>query len=242
MTITAPSSTVVAELVERIQAVRQRMNAAAQSSGRDAESITLVGVSKTVGRHVIDAAYAAGLRDFGENRVQDAREKFSDAPDDTRLHLIGSLQTNKARLITGMAHLIHSVDRAPLLDALQERAAAAELVQPILLQINIAREEQKHGCLAEDAPALLEHALACPNLSLRGFMTMAPLVASAEEARPVFAGLRELRDELQERYPDVDLQALSMGMTNDYTVAIEEGATLVRVGRAIFADPPGAHA
>lgn len=240
MTITSPSATVVSALHRRIQAIHERITAAANSSGRAVDSITLVGVSKTVGRDVIDAAYTAGLRDFGENRVQDAREKFNDVPADTRLHLIGSLQTNKARLVIGLAHLIHSVDRESLLDALQERAAAADLVQPVLLQINVAREEQKHGCLPEDASALLEHALTCPNLRVRGFMTMAPLVATAEEARPVFAGLRELRDELHARYPDIDLQTLSMGMSNDYTVAIEEGATLVRVGRAIFAENYGA--
>lgn len=240
VTASATSPSAIAALQARLDLVNDCIAAAERSSGRAEGSVTLVGVSKTVGRDVIDAAYAAGLRDFGENRVQDAREKFTDVPDDVHLHLIGSLQTNKARVVVGMAHLIHSVDRAALLDALQERALAAERIQPILLQINIAREEQKHGCLAENAPALLEHALGCPNLTVRGFMTMAPLVATPEEARPVFAGLRGLRDDLQRRYPQVDLRELSMGMSNDYVAAIEEGASLVRVGRAIFADPAGA--
>jgi PLP dependent protein len=222
--------------------VQDRIATAERNAGREPGSVTLVGVSKTVGREIIDAAYAAGLREFGENRVQDARDKFSDMPPDAHLHLIGSLQTNKVRYVVGMTHLIHSVDRVALVDALQERAASAGLTQPLLLQINIAREEQKHGCLAEDAPTLLEHALGCPNLSVRGFMTMAPLVATPEEARPVFADLRELRDGLQARYPKADLSHLSMGMTNDYTVAIEEGATLVRVGRAIFAETSGVSA
>lgn len=236
MTITTPSSAAVSALEDRLQSVRERIVASERSSGRQAGSVSLVGVSKTVGRDVIDAAYAAGLRDFGENRVQDARDKFTDVQDDTRLHLIGSLQTNKARFVTGFAHLIHSVDRSTLLDALQERAAGSDIIQPILLQVNIAREEQKHGCLPEDVTALLEHALGCPNLLLRGFMTMAPLVSTPEQSRPVFAGLRDVRDEMQIRYPEAQFKELSMGMTNDYVVAIEEGATLVRVGRAIFAE------
>jgi pyridoxal phosphate enzyme (YggS family) len=242
MTIAATTDATVSALQQRLQRVRDRIASIKQDAGPAPGGVTLVGVSKTVGRDVIDAAYAAGLRDFGENRVQDARDKFTDAPADARLHLIGSLQTNKARMVIGLAHLIHSVDRVALVDALQERAAATDIVQPILLQINIAREEQKHGCLAEDAEALLEHVLASSNLQLRGFMTMAPLVSTPEEARPVFAGLRELRDKLQTSYPNVDLSELSMGMSNDYAVAIEEGATIVRVGRAIFAEPAGASA
>lgn len=238
--ITTPSHSAVEALQNRLASVRERIDLAARECGRDAGSVTLVGVSKTVGRDIVDAAYQAGLRDFGENRAQDARDKFADVPPDTRLHLIGSLQTNKARMVVGLAHLIHSVDRTSLLDALQERAAAANLVQLILLQVNIAREDQKHGCLPEEASALLQHAITCSNIEVRGLMTMAPLVATADEARPVFAGLRLLRNELQTQFPVVDLRELSMGMTNDFSVAIEEGATIVRVGRAIFAEQPKA--
>jgi pyridoxal phosphate enzyme (YggS family) len=150
--------------------------------------------------------------------------------------MIGSLQTNKARQVVGRFALIHSVDRVELADALSQRAASHTLVQPVLLQINVAREEQKHGCAPEQAAALLEHALGLPGLLVQGFMTMAPLTATAEQARPVFAGLRELQADLQARFPQASLGALSMGMTNDFAVAIEEGATLVRVGRAIFAE------
>jgi pyridoxal phosphate enzyme (YggS family) len=226
-----------AGLAQRIDAVRERIAEAARQAGRAANEVTLVGVCKTVGRADVDAAYASGLRDFGENRVQDALEKFAaDVPSDLRLHMIGSLQTNKARQVVGKFALIHSVDRAELADALSHRAEGQALVQPVLLQINIAREEQKHGCAPEQAAMLLEHVLTLPALDVRGFMTMAPLTATAEEARPVFAGLRELQATLQARYPQASLGALSMGMTNDFTVAIEEGATLVRVGRAIFAE------
>jgi PLP dependent protein len=226
-----------ASIAQRIDAVRDRIAIAARRAGRAADEVTLVGVCKTVGRADVDAAYASGLRDFGENRVQDALEKFAaDVPPDLRLHMIGSLQTNKARQVVGKFVLIHSVDRADLADALSQRAVRQELVQPVLLQVNIAREEQKHGCVPEQAAALLEHVLTLPGLDAQGLMTMAPLTATAEEARPVFAGLRDLQATLQSRYPRVTLGALSMGMTNDFTVAIEEGATLVRVGRAIFAE------
>ena len=226
-----------AVLAESIAGVREHIADATRRAGRVADSVTIVGVSKTVGRATVDAAYAAGLRDFGENRVQDALEKFAeDVPADLRLHMIGSLQTNKARQVVGKFALIHAVDRNELADELSRRAVGQGLIQPVLLQINIAREEQKHGCLPERAAELLEHTLGVPGLAVRGLMAMAPLTATAEEARPVFAGLRDLQAKLRDQYPAASLDALSMGMTNDYLVAIEEGATLVRVGRAIFAE------
>lgn len=229
----APATTVA----ERLAQVRARVAAAAQRVGRSPDEVTLIGVSKTVGRAEIDAAWDAGLIDFGENRIQHALERFTaPLPDDLRLHLIGSLQTNKARMVPGRFVMVHSLDRASLADELSRRSVAAGMVLPVLIQVNIAREEQKHGCFAEDAAALIEHVQGCAGLDLQGLMTMAPLVATNEEARPVFVGLRELRDDLAERYPDVSLRHLSMGMTNDFEAAIEEGATLVRVGRAIFAE------
>lgn len=230
----------VSDVAARISVVEDRVALAASRSGRDSGAVTLVGVSKTVGRPEVDAAYAAGLRHFGENRVQDAVAKFTNAPEDLVLHLIGSLQTNKVRHAVGPFRLIHSVDRLSLIDALQLRCAAAGLVQTILLQVNIAAEEQKHGCDPATVATLIEAVLHLPNLRLRGLMTMAPLAAAPEETRPVFAGLRQLRDRLQSDYPEADLSQLSMGMTNDYEVAVEEGATIVRVGRAIFAPPAGA--
>ncbi|MDQ4045387.1 MAG: YggS family pyridoxal phosphate-dependent enzyme [Chloroflexota bacterium] len=225
-------------LRERIQEVNERIAASAARSGRTANDVTLIGVSKTVGRDAVDAAYAAGLRHFGENRVQDALAKFADdRPADLTLHLIGSVQTNKALQVVGNFDLIHSIDRVSLAEALQERAARQELVQPVLIQVNVAREEQKHGCAPEELESLIEKVLGLSNLRLRGLMTMAPFVATLEAARPVFVGLRELRDRMRTRFPEADLDELSMGMTNDFEVAVEEGATLVRVGRAIFAEP-----
>lgn len=233
----APTTTVA----DRLAQVRARMAAAAIRAGRSPEEVTLIGVSKTVGRPEIDAAWDAGLIDFGENRIQHAMERFTEPlPVNLRLHLIGSLQTNKARMVPGRFVMVHSLDRVVLADELSRRSVAAGMVLPVLIQVNIAREEQKHGCFAEDAAALIEHVQGCPGLDLQGLMTMAPLVANNEEARPVFVGLRELRDELVQRYPNVSLRHLSMGMTNDFEAAIEEGATLVRVGRAIFAERPPA--
>ncbi|MDI3341034.1 MAG: YggS family pyridoxal phosphate-dependent enzyme [Sphaerobacter sp.] len=232
---------VTADVAEKIARVRERVAVAAARAGRDPSSIRIVGVTKTVPAdavEVLDQAYAAGLRVFGENRVQDAARKqaslFANAlAAGAELHLIGYLQTNKARDAVRLFSLIHSVDRPGLVDALQRRAAADGKHQDILLQVNVAREPQKHGCAPEEAEALLRHAAAQPNLRVRGLMTIAPLVDDPELTRPVFVALRELRDQLQEA-TGIALPELSMGMTNDYEVAVEEGATIVRVGRAIF--------
>jgi pyridoxal phosphate enzyme (YggS family) len=225
-----------AALAGRIAAVRAAIAAAAGRAGRDPGTVTLVGVCKTVERPTVDAAYAHGLRHFGENRVQAAKAKFgADRPADLTLHLIGSLQTNKTREAVALFDLIHSVDRPGLIEALASAAGRAGRRLPVLLQVNIAGEESKQGCTPGEATALAAAIVARPTLELRGLMTMAPYVPS-EETRPVFRALRALRDELQGHHPDQPLPDLSMGMTNDYPVAIEEGATIVRVGRAIFAE------
>lgn len=224
-----------AALAARIASVQGQIAAAAQRAGRDPDTVTLVGVCKTVERPIVDVAYAHGLRHFGENRVQVAKAKFgANRPADLTLHLIGSLQTNKAREAVTLFDLIHSVDRPCLVEALASAAERAGRRVPVLLQVNIAGEESKQGCAPDEADALAAAIVARPALELRGLMTMAPYVAS-EETRPVFRALRLLRDELRRAHPTLPLLDLSMGMTNDYPVAIEEGATIVRVGRAIFA-------
>lgn len=228
------TTTVDAGLRTRIEGVQETIAAAAQRAGRDPSEIQLVAVCKTVDRTAVDRAYALGLRTFGENRVQDALAKFERAPADLQLHMIGSLQTNKARQVVGRFSLVHSLDRIGLAEELDRRAGQVGVKQPVLIQVNVAREEQKHGCEVVELPALIECALAAKNLELRGLMTMAPLTSTMEEARPVFVGLREVVEQMRTRYPEADLSQLSMGMTNDYPAAIEEGATLVRVGRAIF--------
>ncbi len=224
------------DLGRRIERVREEIAAAAQRAGRDPAEVTLVGVCKTVERPVIDAAYDSGLRHFGENRVQIARAKFgSGRPADATLHLIGSLQTNKAREAVALFDLVHSVDRPGLVEALGQAAARVGRRLPVLLQVNIAGEERKQGCTPTEADQLASAILAQSALELRGLMTIAPLVSSAEEARPIFRALRLLRGDLRQAHPELPLPDLSMGMTNDYAVAIDEGATIIRVGRAIFA-------
>jgi pyridoxal phosphate enzyme (YggS family) len=226
-----------AGLVERVGRVREAVAAAAGSVGRQPEDVTIVAVSKTVDRAAIDAAVALGLQHFGENRVQDATRKFSEPlPAQCSLHMIGHLQSNKAKPALALFDVIESVDRGSLIDALEREAERQATPVDVLLQVNVAREAQKAGCAPEDAPELLRRLIDSPWLSPRGLMTMAPLVADAELVRPVFAGLRNLRAELLQEHPDATLDALSMGMSNDFSVAIQEGATLVRIGRAIFGD------
>ena len=220
----------------RIAQVRERIAAAARRAGRDPDAVTLVAVSKTVDRAAVDEAYRAGLRQFGENRVQEAKAKFgSGRPADLTLHLIGTLQTNKAKDAVALFDVVQSVDRAGVIDALGKRAAQAGRRLPVLLEVNVAGEASKQGADPAEAPALVARLAGQEWLELRGLMTMAPLVADPEEARLVFRALRQLRDDLRRADPGLDLADLSMGMTNDYPVAVEEGATIVRVGRAIFA-------
>jgi pyridoxal phosphate enzyme (YggS family) len=225
----------MADIERNVRETRERINRAAELAGRNPNEITLVAVTKTVERPAVDHAYALGLRHFGENRVQAAQVKFAEPlPGDAVLHLIGHLQTNKAQPAVRLFHMIESVDRRSLIDALQHRAEVAQRLIDILIQVNIAGEIQKSGCPPEEATALVAHTLEQPNLRLRGLMTIAPLLNYAEDTRPVFQGLRLLRDRLWEEFPTADLQHLSMGMTNDFEIAIQEGATIVRIGRALF--------
>jgi pyridoxal phosphate enzyme (YggS family) len=222
-------------LEERIQNVRTTVAAAAARANRDPSSVTIIGVTKTVDRAAVDLAYQAGLRHFGENRVQDAARKFgTPLPDDSTLSMIGHLQSNKANRAVRLFQMIESVDRPSIIDALEKAAAMLDRTLPVLLQVNIAGETQKAGCVPAEAAVLCQRIQDAQHLSLRGLMTIAPLVEDAEEVRPCFQGLRRLRDELVANNSDLDLPILSMGMTNDYPIAIEEGATQIRVGRAIF--------
>ncbi len=190
-----------------------------------------------VDRQTIEAATALGLRHFGENRVQDATRKFAEArPHGTTLHLIGQLQSNKAKPAVALFDVIESVDRTSLIEALARAAEHRGQPMPVLIQVNMSREPQKGGCDPDEAPRLMELLVRSPALLPLGLMTIAPIVDNAEDVRPVFAGLRALRDNLQRLHPDVDLATLSMGMSNDFPVAVAEGATTVRIGRAIFGE------
>ena len=244
-----------AAIAGNIAAVRDRVATAAARAGRDPAAITLVAVTKTHPPELVDAAIVAGVHDFGENRVAEAAEKIPlvAGRDNIRWHLIGHLQRNKARRAAELFDLIHSVDSLRLAEALdrhvREGATSGTIAPrrlPILLQINIAGEVQKEGFDVaggiQNREALepfcrdVDHILALGGLEVRGLMTIAPYAADAEEVRPVFRQLRELRDDLAHRFPGVSWNELSMGMTGDFEVAVEEGATLVRVGRAIFGE------
>ncbi|HEX8682006.1 MAG TPA: YggS family pyridoxal phosphate-dependent enzyme [Ardenticatenaceae bacterium] len=226
---------------ERLEQVRERINAAAQRAGRDPDEVTLVAVTKTQPLELIEAAYAAGLRDFGENRVAELLGKRAalDLPD-ARWHFIGHVQSRKARDLIGHSDLIHSVDRLSLAQELSRRADATGIVVAALLQVNASGEETKGGWNIHHAGgrehflAEVEQVVTLPALQFRGLMTMAPFYDEAEPTRPTFAATRAMLQTLRQRFPEQPFDLLSMGMTNDFEVAIEEGATHVRVGTALF--------
>jgi len=236
-------------MVMRLEAVREHIAGAAARAGRDPSDITLVAVTKGHPLQVVRDAAAGGLLDIGENRVQEALEKqeaWPDAP--VRWHLIGHLQRNKAKHAVGRFALIHSLDSVRLADELEKAAAPRSLVQDVLVQVNVAREPQKDGVRPEEAPALVEHVASLPHLRLRGLMTMAPLTDDEAVVRATFRGLRALREELGSRFqvpgsrdgstrhPTPDTWHLSMGMSSDFVIAIEEGATMLRLGTVLFGE------
>jgi pyridoxal phosphate enzyme (YggS family) len=233
-------------LQSNLQAVRQRMAAAAQRAGRDPAQLTLVAVTKTQDPDRIRAAYNLGLRDFGENRVGEAEAKAGHLPDDIRWHMIGHIQSRKAPRVVPLFETVHSVDSLKLARRLDRVSADRPQPLPVLLECNVSGEASKYGFAADrwasdpaqrkTLTAACQEIVALPHLQVQGLMTMAPIVPDPEQARPVFARLRQLRDELAALFPQARWQHLSMGMTDDFEIAIEEGATLIRVGRAIF-DP-----
>jgi PLP dependent protein len=226
-----------ATLAANIAEVRTQITAAAQRVGRDAAEITLVAVSKTKPLDMIKIAYNLGVTHFGENRIQEALGKTAAfSPANMAWHMIGHLQSNKAGKAIGPFACIHSVDSLHLAELVNRYAERAGLRQPILLQINIASELSKEGMTAEETIPLARQIVALPHLDVQGLMTIAPLVEDAETVRPVFRALRHLRDQLRREIPAYAWPHLSMGMTDDFPVAIEEGATIVRVGRAIFGE------
>ena len=225
------------QLAANIAHVRNTIAEAAQRVGRTPEEITLVAVSKTKPVELVEIAYNLGVTDFGENRVQEALPKIAAFhPDGLRWHLIGHLQSNKASKVVGPFDYVQSVDSLHIAQTLNRHAGEHGKRLRVLLQINISGEESKEGMTATEAPELARQILALPHLEIQGLMTIAPLVQDPEEVRPVFRNLRLLRDQLRAELPQCSWQHLSMGMTDDYIVAIEEGATIVRIGRAIFGE------
>lgn len=214
-------------IAANVAAVRARIRGAAERAGRAVSDITLIAVTKTHDADTIALAYEAGVRDFGENRVQEARPKVAQLRERgvrATWHLIGNLQANKVNAALQCFDILHAVDSERLARAISQRAAHPV---PVLIEVNVAGEATKHGVRPDEASRLADAVRGLPNVDLRGLMTVAPRVDDPEDVRPIFRRLREMRDAL-------GLRELSMGMTDDFEIAVEEGSTMVRVGRAIF--------
>jgi pyridoxal phosphate enzyme (YggS family) len=225
-------------LREQLRQVKNRIDTAAGGCGRDPETIRLVAVSKTVAAEQVKEAIGAGVTILGENYVQEAREKIQRLSSyAVSWHYIGHLQTNKAKYAVKLFDLIHSVDSLKLAIELDKQAKKKDKIQPILIQVNVAEEISKSGVSVEHATKLIKDIGQLPNLAIKGLMTMPPYFNAPEKVRPYFKALCKLRDQIRsESIPHVSMDELSMGMTGDFEVAIQEGATLVRIGTAIFGE------
>lgn len=217
------------DVARRLADVRRRVAEAAQRVDRSPHAVTLVAVSKTFPPEAVLAARSAGHADFGESRAQELRSKSRTLGPGVRWHFVGRLQRNKVRDVVGLASLIHSVDKLELAEAIAARAVSSGRVQRVLLQVNVGDDPAKGGCQVGDVTALLAQIRALDGIACEGLMTIPPLGA---DPRPLFGQLSALRDEVRSRFPEV--QHLSMGMSHDFEVAVEEGATIVRVGEAVF--------
>jgi hypothetical protein len=218
--------------------VHARIKKAAAACNRPLDSIQLIAVSKTMPAEIVKEAIEAGVTDLGENYIQEARDKVSAlATSDVNWHYIGHLQSNKAKYAVRLFDLIHSVDSLKLARELNKYAQKNDKIQSILVQVNVAREDTKSGIYVENTIELLKNISQLENISVSGLMTMPPFFNAPEKVRPFFAALRKLRDEIRaEGIPNIAMQELSMGMTGDFEAAIEEGATMVRIGTAIFGE------
>ena len=221
-----------APLGDRYRQVLDRIAQAAARAGRSPADVTLVAISKTFPADVVALAVSAGITDLGENRAQELKEKATAVPGDVRWHFVGHLQTNKVRYVVGTAALVHSVDRYGVAEAIARRARTLGVTQDVLVEVNVSGEPTKQGVEPAGAVALAEEVHALDGVRVGGLMTMAPFAETAESSRPYFADLAALGRVLARSLPDAT--ELSMGMTRDFEVAVEEGATIVRVGEAIF--------
>ena len=225
------------DIVSNVMGIRQRMAAAAERCGRNHEDINLMAVSKTIPPERVHEAIKAGITWFGENYVQEAREKIPAVGQNVSWHMIGHLQTNKVKYVVHLFDWIHSVDRIELARELDKRAAQNQRTLKVLIEVNVSGEVSKSGAEPSRVLELVRQISVMPNLNVQGLMTMPPFFENPEEARPYFVALRRLRDKIEgENIPGVQMKELSMGMTGDFEVAIEEGATIIRVGRAIFGE------
>ena len=228
---------------KEVELVREKIRLACDRAGRDSETVLLLGVSKTKPYSALQEAYSYGIHDFGENKVQEIRQKYEMMLEDSlmkdcppRFHMIGTLQKNKVKYLPGKVVLIHSVDSLPLSLEIEKEYAKKETTAKILLEVNVAKEESKSGFSLEELEAVVTELAKLPHVLVCGLMTVAPFTEDAEENRPVFRALRGALLSLQKKFPALPLTELSMGMSGDYEVAVEEGATIVRVGSFIFGE------
>lgn len=222
---------------ENYRAIEEKVEKACLRSGRKREDVTLIAVSKTKPVSMIHELLPLGVRDFGENKVQELTEKEELLPKDIRWHMIGHLQRNKVKYVVGKACMIHSVDSLRLAEEISKEALKKQISVPILVEVNVAGEESKFGVSVQEAPFLVEQICRLPGIEVKGLMTIAPYVEDPEENRIVFRNLRKLSVDIGgKNFDNVTMDILSMGMTGDYEVAIEEGATHVRVGTGIFGE------
>lgn len=225
----------MADIKENLANVRKNIEDACKKVGRDVSEVTLITVSKTKPLSDLRIAYEEGSRDFGENKVQELVSKIDEMPSDVKWHLIGHLQRNKVKYIAGKVAMIHSVDSYRLAEEINVQAKKNSCVIPILIEINIAGEDTKFGIKPEKAEELIREISELENVKVSGLMTIAPNVANPEENRAYFKAMKDLFVDISTKNIDnVEMKVLSMGMTNDYTVAVEEGATMIRVGTGIF--------
>ena len=217
---------------QNLQAVQEKIRHAAEKAGRDVSEITLIGVTKTHPVEPMRELVDLGIKDLGENKAQEIRDKYSELEREANWHFIGNLQKNKVKYVIDKVCMIHSVEKMSLAKEISKRALKLEITMPVLVEVNISGEESKHGLKPQEVKDFLTEIDELEGITVRGLMTMAPNYEDIEKTRPVFKGLKTLFDELNEMGRELDV--LSMGMSNDYTVAIEEGATHVRVGSAIL--------
>ena len=224
-------------LKDNLHQVQQNIKAACDRAHRSYSDVTLIAVSKTKPVEMLNEIYDEGIREFGENKVQEMCEKIEQMPSDIKWHMIGHLQRNKVKYIVGKVELIHSVDTYRLAEEINIQAKKQNVIVPILVEVNIAHEESKFGISAEDAILLVEEISKLENICIKGLMTIAPYVENPEDNRLYFRKIKQLSVDITNKNIDnVSMEILSMGMTGDYMVAIEEGATMVRVGTGIFGE------
>ncbi len=222
-------------LLDNLKNVEARVSAACERAGRDRSEVTLIAVSKTKPIEDLQIIYDAGIREFGENKVQELTGKIEAMPNDINWHMIGHLQRNKVKYIVGKVGLIHSVDSYRLAEEINIHAKKQGIVQPVLIEVNAAEEESKFGLKLDEVKRFCEEITHLDGIQVKGLMTIAPNVVVAEDNRAIFHKIKDLSvDIARENYNNIDMTILSMGMTGDFEVAIEEGATHVRVGTAIF--------